>query len=213
MSTPTIQLVTVNGQDFAWAPETGLDPAAVGALEGYLRREAYRTARRFTQLGVDPEDLYQEAVLNCLGAARRFDPTRGAGFLTFASFAVRAAMGAGTRTLVHGSRVKPRLVVCSYDAPRGEEDGETAWIDSIADDAQDVHQVAEGSELQDRLGELLDLLNRRDREVLSLRLGLGRAEGLEVGAIAGELGLSRAQVEGSLARVAEFAQSRLAVAC
>ena len=213
MTTVATQFVTVNGQDFAWSHESGLDPAAIGALEGYLRREALRTARRFSRLGVDAEDLYQEAVLHCLGAARRFDPTRGAGFLTFASYAVRAAMGTGTRTLVRGSVESPRLVVCSYDAPMSREDGETAWIDTMADDAPDVHQVVEEDERQDRLGVLLNLLNRRDREVLSLRLGLGRAEGLEVRAIASELGLSRAQVEGSLARASLFAQNRLAAAC
>ena len=213
MPTTATQLVTVNGQDFAWSPETGLDPAAVGALEGYLRREAHRTARRFSRLGVDPEDLYQEAVLHCLGAARRYDPSRGAGFLTFASYAVRSAMGAGTRTLVRGSVDNPRLVVCSYDAPVSEDDGATAWIDTLAGDAPDAHQGIEDRELHARLRGLLDLLNRRDREVLSLRLGLGGTEGLEIRAIAEHLGLSRAQVEGSLARVAEVAQNRFAAAC
>ena len=35
-----IAIVNVNQQEFQWTPEAGLDPAAVGALEGYLRREA-----------------------------------------------------------------------------------------------------------------------------------------------------------------------------
>ena len=79
--------VFVNGRAFAWTPETGLDPAAVSALDDYLWREANRTARAFRRLGVEADDLYQEAYLHCLGAARRYDPTRGANFLTFASYA------------------------------------------------------------------------------------------------------------------------------
>ena len=43
--------VFVNGRAFAWTPETGLDPAAVSALDDYLWREANRTARAFRRLG------------------------------------------------------------------------------------------------------------------------------------------------------------------
>ena len=204
--------VFVNGRAFAWTPETGLDPAAVSALDDYLWREANRTARAFRRLGVEADDLYQEAYLHCLGAARRYDPTRGANFLTFASYAVRAAMAAGTRTLVRGSAERPRLEVCSYDAPLPNGDGDTAWIDTLAGEAPCALGLAEDRELQERLQGLLGRLNGRDREVLSLRLGLGLAEGLDLPTIASRLGLTRTQVEGSLRRAADQAQGGMPLA-
>ena len=207
------QYVIVNQQEFAWTPEQGLDPAAVGALEGFLRREAARAARRFSWLGVDAEDLYPEAVLHCRGAARRYDPARGAGFLAYAAYSVRSAMGVATQSLVRGSKERPRLDVYSYDAPKPGLDEDTAWIDTMAGDAPDAHQAAEDAERQARLRDLLDRLTGRARQVLSLRLGLGLPGGLELRAIASRLGLSRAQVEVSLARAAEVAKGQVATAC
>lgn len=67
--------------------ETRLDPAEVGALvlkwDGLAWRKAHYWWGRAGKKG-DVEDFHQAAVLGLLDGARRFDPSRGFQFCTFA---------------------------------------------------------------------------------------------------------------------------------
>ncbi|MDE9365648.1 sigma-70 family RNA polymerase sigma factor [Luteipulveratus sp. YIM 133132] len=64
------------------------DPAAAAALrdEVVLRHRglARSVARRFTERGVDPDDLEQVAMVGLVQAARRYKPGVGHGFIAFA---------------------------------------------------------------------------------------------------------------------------------
>jgi DNA-directed RNA polymerase sigma subunit (sigma70/sigma32) len=52
-------------------------------------RLALAVARRYRHLGLEPEDLAQEARLGLLRASARFDPARGVRFATYAPWWVR----------------------------------------------------------------------------------------------------------------------------
>ena len=195
--------VLVNGKAYAWTPEGGLDPEAVRALDVFIKREAWRTAKAYSKLGVDADDLAQEARLAALAAARRYDPTRGASFLTYAAFSIRSGMEIGTRALVAGRQAGRRAVVCSFDGPldQDEEGGAEVAEPMVEPEAFDH---VEATEKQHRLAALLARLGRRDRRVLELRLGLAGGPALDSESVAAQLGLTRAQVDGCVRRAIEM---------
>jgi RNA polymerase sigma factor (sigma-70 family) len=57
----------------------------------FHKRLAYWVAQPFLKLGIDPEDLGQIALVGLIEAARRFEPTRGTAFSTYAYFWIRQA--------------------------------------------------------------------------------------------------------------------------
>lgn len=191
--------VVVNGKSFSWNPGIGLDPEAVKELDVYIRRESWRTARAFRNSGADADDLAQEARLAALAAARRYDPTRGASFLTYAAFSIRSAMEIGTRSLVPGRQDGRRAVVFSFDCPLDQEGEGGAEVEEPRVEPE-AFDRAEEIEKQHRLAALLARLGRRDRRVLELRLGLAGGPALDAESVAARLGLTRAQVDGCVRR-------------
>ena len=63
---------------------------ALRALVDAHRRMVVSIASRYARLGIDAEDLVAEGILGLLEAARRYDPSHGARFCTYAVWWVRA---------------------------------------------------------------------------------------------------------------------------
>jgi RNA polymerase sigma factor for flagellar operon FliA len=98
-----------------------VDPATTLVTDhlGIVRTQARWYARRLPP-HVDRADLESAGTLGLIDAARRYDPTRGATFATYATWRVRGAIvdqmranGAYTRAehrrLEHGEHVQPRV--------------------------------------------------------------------------------------------------------
>ena len=84
--------VTVNKKEFSYTLETGLNSKAVLQLDAFIHREALKFLHSYPFSSLDLEDLIQEGRLGAICAAKRFNPTRGVQFITFAAYSIRAAM-------------------------------------------------------------------------------------------------------------------------
>lgn len=113
-----IDLVSVNKGSYAYSQEKGLDGAAVLELDAFICREACNVMNAYPIHSVDLADLVQEGRIGALGAAKQFDAGRGLKFITYAAFAIKAAMreaiGKGT---IRTPRGKKNIPVDFLDAP------------------------------------------------------------------------------------------------
>lgn len=71
------------------------DEQAIEMLVLHNLRFVLRVARKYSGLGMDFEDLVSEGNQGLLKAARRFDPSRGVKFCTYAAWWIRQAMSRG----------------------------------------------------------------------------------------------------------------------
>ena len=134
-------------------------------------------ARGFRGGGLPLEDLVGEGCVGLMLATRRFDPSRGARFTTYAAYWVR-------KTIVRALDDKVRVVRVPRDARRNGAISREVWIDaappsSAADSSrrrenQGVSPLDELilHERRDGLRRSMSLLSRRERAVLELRFGL-----------------------------------------
>jgi len=199
---PLPVLVEVQGRTYIWSPEEGLDPAVVLTVRGYIYQQALRLAGPAHAIGLSLDDLVQEGNLGGLLAARRFDPSRGVRFLTYAGWWVKqrmlAALGQDTISIPVRAREALRkageLPACaSLDLSVGSEE-DSAWVDLLPGDEPGLQPSAEAQDLKDQLGRALGKLSQEDRALLVGRYGLGghREESLEELSVA--LGVTRETV-------------------
>jgi len=168
--------VTVNGVQYAYHPETGLDGVAITEINPYIIREALKFLHSFPNSSVELDDLVQEARLGALKAAKRFDPSRGVGFLTYASFWIRAALlETYGKTLIH--------------TPRGQKSVFIAHMELDSIEAYDQSDLAEDLERRELLKVVLLKMQSLPESKKSLLLRY--ASGASLAEIAQERGFSR----------------------
>jgi RNA polymerase sigma factor (sigma-70 family) len=130
----------------------------------------------------EPIDLFHEGVIGLMIAARRFDPTRGAKFSTYAWHWVRQAVGHASQTLglIRPPRVRKNQERDPLDekwnqllakaraarAVAGFPEGFDVAVARGEDEGRDVIEL-------ERLAAALDDLPGRQAQVVSLRFGLG----------------------------------------
>lgn len=199
---PLFILVEIQGRPYVWSPEEGLDPAAVLTVKGYIYKQALRLAGPAYGLGLSLDDLVQEGHLGALMAARRFDPTRGVRFLTYAGWWVKqrmmAALGQDTIFIPIRTREALRkageLPPCaSLDIPVGSEE-DHAWVDLLPGEAPCVQASAEARDLREQMLRALDQLSTGDRALLIRRYGLEGHREESLGAVSATLGVTRETV-------------------
>jgi RNA polymerase sigma-B factor len=112
----------------------------IGAREELVRRYerlALRLARRFAERGEAQEDLDQVARIGLLHSIRRFDPSRGVQFTTFATHTVLGELRKHFRDRAWGVHVPRSLQELNLLARRATEDlsqrlGRSPTIDEVA---------------------------------------------------------------------------------
>jgi RNA polymerase sigma factor (sigma-70 family) len=172
-------LVPIQGRDYLWTPEQGLDPEAIQTVDLWIWRGANRLRQVAARCGLSVDDLAQEGRLGALRAARDYDPARGAKFLTYAYYWIRhymlSALQTGDVSIPERSRDALRLsggmpVVLSLDTPLpGWEQDLAALLPGDPDPEPD--QVLDRTKA--RLREALGRLKAREREVLVRRFYRG----------------------------------------
>jgi len=171
--------VTVNRNKFDYTLENGLDGEAVLQLNAFIHHEALRFMHSFPGCSLDLEDLVQEGRLGALKAGKRFEPTRGVQFITYAAFAIRAAMREAIgKGMIH--------------TPRGQKSVPVALLDSQqlnALEAFDQAELAEEIEKRDLLERALFQINKLP--VARANLLLRYANGETLAEIAKDMGFSR----------------------
>ena len=176
---PSCNSVTVNKKKFSYTLENGLDKAAVLQLNAYIHREALKFLHSYPFSSLDLEDLIQEGLLGAIKAVKRFDPTRGVQFITFAAFSIRSEMRqALSEGIIH--------------TPRGQKNVHVALLDSQklgALEAFDQSELADDLERQDLYERALVRVKKLPKMRASLLLRYTNGETLAE--IAKDMGFSR----------------------
>ena len=186
--------VAMNGQNYAWDATGGLDPSVALEVVGYVRKKAWFYMERAVKARLDYDDLVQEGMTGALKAAAKYQPDKGANYLTYAAPWIDAAMkDALRRSLVRTPDGAPFALVHSLDAPLSGDDEDDApvlmdWQRADLPDAQDLSSAAED---RARVRKALPKLNPRERAVLVRHLGLHGGKEQSLQTIAREMGITR----------------------
>lgn len=160
--------------------------AAFTELFHRYRPIAARMATRFTGNTADADDLVQEALMELLETALRYEAERGTAFRTFAVVCMRNRMIAAARRLSKGDHP----FVISLDDPSLPQDT------LPADDALSPEQLFAGKERAEELRmQMRDVLSGREWEILCLLAG-----GSSYEEIAQRLQISRKSVDNAIQR-------------
>jgi RNA polymerase sigma factor (sigma-70 family) len=174
-----------------------------------------RVASEFRNLGLPMEDLINEGNLGLLEAAKRYEPSRGFKFTTYAVWWIRKsilkALGEQTRVVrvpaYHIRQRKERhrsgsrdmlpqasLREISLDERIGE-DRDMSLGDRLADSAHRSPEASLlGSEAQQLVEEAIGQLSAQQRTVIQYRFGLAGERPLVLKQIGDRLGISRERV-------------------
>lgn len=140
-ASPLFRLIQIQGTEYVWTPGEGLEPEAVQEVDLFIWQQANRLRIPALKAGVSLDDLVQEGRLGALRAAQKYDPGKGANFLTYASWWIRQRM---LEALSNGDVSIPDrkweamrkegtfLSVASLDAPTGV--GNSTFGDSLGGD-------------------------------------------------------------------------------
>jgi RNA polymerase primary sigma factor len=188
------------------------DETAVTQLVEANLRFVVSYAKRYRGLGVSFLDLIHEGNLGLIEAARRFDPSRNVKFITYAVWWVRESLMHALADQTRAFSFPPKLFAVLRRGPGGgadvslnepvhrgafgSRDGATRELGDLieqdgvpAADEEMIHQ----SDLDELAAALLDL-DGKEREVVSLRFGLGDDEPRTLQEIGNRLHLSRERV-------------------
>jgi RNA polymerase primary sigma factor len=179
------------------------DDAALTRLVESNLRFVVSYAKRYRGLGVPFLDLIHEGNLGLIEAARRFDPSRNVKFITYAVWWVRQSImhviAEQSRAFSFPPKLFPVIHLTGEDlslnqpvrAGEGSRElGDTLTQDDVpAIDDEIIHQ-----ESIDELADALLELDRKEREIVQLRYGLGDDEPRTLQEIGNRLHLSRERV-------------------
>lgn len=159
------------------------DERAVGQLVKANMCFVMTLAREYQGQGVELEDLISEGSIGLLKAARKFDASKGARFVSFAAAAVRQQMERA---------VKPQETV-SVDAPFGRRSNMNLLSVLVNNDSAPADKRTYSEATVHAIEQALPLLNEREQEVVRGFFGIGQ-EHETMAEIALRMGLKRERV-------------------
>lgn len=208
-------LLTPSGEHrFGVASREGHEEARTALVEGNLRL-VVRIAMEYRETGVPVEDLVAEGNLGLIEAAKRFDPSRGVRFASYASWWIRKYMLDAVTRQRRTTTVPEAGSVDSGESPRapGAESarrrrrhrilsldefvspsGEQRLGDEVADHAEDPEEIVLEIQLAEALRSILFRLPALERRVLTEHYGLGDAPPKTLHQIGESLGFTRERV-------------------
>ncbi len=165
------------------------DAARQKLVEHNLRLVAH-IAKKYENVGEDPEDLISIGSIGLMKAVRTFNRERGAKLATYAARCI------DNEILMHLRATKRLRQEAYLEEPIGvDKDGnEITLLDTLATNGEDVVLQVERALEQRKLMELLNVLTKRERLVLQLRYGLIDGVRATQREIAKELRISRSYV-------------------
>lgn len=183
--------------------EQGDPQARQTLIERNLRLVVY-IARRFENTGINIEDLISIGTIGLIKAVTTFNAEKGARFATYASRCIENEI-----LMYFRARKKTAQDVYLYDPIDTDKDGNAL---TIVDIMADEHNILDEIDLSIRSEQLREMiakrLNQRERELLSLRYGLGGQRPHTQKEVADRLGISRSYVS----RIEKKAISKLKLA-
>ena len=192
-------LVHIEGRDFTWTPEEGLDTEVVMTVDRFIWWKANALRRPAAQAGLSVDDLAQEGRLGALRAAKRFIPNDNNKFLSFACFHImermHTAIGAHEvyQPIKHRSANRKAGTLPSVSSLEAfSPDGRTLRAEAGLD-------PAEANEERDLVRAALEEIPCRDRKVLQGLFGIG-ADPKTLTEVGEELGFTKQRAQQVKAR-------------
>lgn len=167
-------------------------------------------ANRHIGQGVPIDDLIQEGNLGLNEAARRFDPSNGARFASYAALWIRKYLNEAV--VEYGRVVKlphnqeydiykakmageetPDLTTVKLDAPIGD-DGETTIGDLLCTSRNSVEAEIEMDDVQFKVKHALSVLKGRDQEIIKAYFGINNEFAMPTDIIAERFGMTNVRV-------------------
>ncbi|MBI3998143.1 MAG: sigma-70 family RNA polymerase sigma factor [Armatimonadetes bacterium] len=151
-----------------------------------------RTLSRGLPSTVELDELINDGVIGLIDALRRYDPTRGVCFSTYASHRIRGAILDGLRARDPVPRSIRRALKARCDSCRAQARGGIQFLDLDEalmvpeDESQGPEALALQADLLRHVRRGLQALPPRDREVLAMRM----IRGMPLREVAARLGLS-----------------------
>lgn len=144
------------------------------------------------------EDLVCAGNIGLCIAAKRFNPSHGTKFITYASWWIRYEMQKAIRenAAIHypadkySEMVKSDSYCCSLDASIGS-DGESSLLDFLADDVERIEDKAVMKVVDSDVLKALARLSQEERKVLMHHYGLADTEKVSLSKLADMMDLSR----------------------
>ncbi len=192
----------INGGDVLPSPYTAEEEAALVErlesgeekikdmlVEHNLRLVVY-IARRFTNTGVDMDDLISVGTIGLIKAVGSFSSDKNVKLATFASRCIE------NEILMHLRRTAKLKNEVSFDEPLNTdaEGNELVLSDVMGTDSDCVYKSIENGVENDLLKEALSRLNNREKEIMELRYGLNGAEEKTQKEVADMLGISQSYI-------------------
>lgn len=170
------------------------DPNAVRRMVEHNIRLSIWRAKRWTDRGLPYEDLVQEGVFGLERAARKYDPSKGVRFSTYAirwvdhfmqkavahedivPYSVRTRRQKASRLISEGRTVDEVARSLGCSPPEVVEALESSQVAASLDDESDLHERLASPEDDDdtgaRVREAVLSLPEPERELIELRYGL-----------------------------------------
>ena len=166
------------------------DPAARQTLIEHNLRLVVYIARRFESSGVGLEDLISIGTIGLIKAISTFRGDRNIKLATYASRCIE------NEILMHLRKVSQQRGEVSIDEPLNTDwDGnELLLCDVLGTEADEVSRPLEDDEERKLLLEAVELLEEREKEIISLRFGLLGREELTQKQVADRMGISQSYI-------------------
>lgn len=178
------------------------DRQALDRLTTANLRLVVSVARAYQNSGVDMEDLVSEGNIGLMHAAGRYDASRGSRFASYAvpivrKYIERAIEEQGALYRIPKGEAsaadKKRSKALSADAPLGGRENVNLLSLIANPDSPDADGGVNATVLNDEMARLLDVLDERERTVVTLFFGIGH-EKMTFAEIGQEMGLKRERV-------------------
>ena len=156
------------------------------------------TARKYQGQGLELDDLVSEGTIGMIKAAERYNPEKG-GFAAFALPEIKKSIEAAIEQQSGLYRIprkeksvveKKRRVPLSVDAPLGGRENINLLSLLVNTNAKDSEIDATSSSYMKLIIDVLDLLDKREREVITCFYGI-RRDRLSLAEIAAQMCIKR----------------------
>jgi len=173
------------------------DRKAVNKLVESNLRFAVQVAKQYQGMGIELEDLIGFANIGLFEAAKRFDPSRGFKFISFAVWYVRAELQKCLNDLSRVVRIPSHKTMTegkefstlSTSKKVGDDEDSETYADRYlsGDQAKAKHEV---TDLKELLNVALNSLKPKQRDAVKMFYGIGRDYAMHMEHIAEELNVT-----------------------
>ena len=166
------------------------DPEARARLIEHNLRLVVYIARRFENTGINIEDLISIGTIGLIKAVGTYQPAKSIKLATYASRCIE------NEILMHLRKTSSQKTELSLDEPLNTDwDGKELLLsDVLGTDSDVVMRPIEADVDRQMLADAVAKLNPRERDIITMRFGLGGSKELTQKEVADRLGISQSYI-------------------